>query len=107
MVKIKHNKKLLVAIIIVAVLLVFVLIIIQKKEKQGKSGECSKDEDCIFQQTTCCSCNMGGNEVCMPKENSTYWKSKLEKCEKNIICIALYNCKEISCVCKENKCIEK
>lgn len=43
----------------------------------------------------------------MSKDNSENWKEKLKECDKNIMCIAVYNCKEIECGCSFGKCKEK
>ena len=69
---------------------------------------CESDADCIKQQTSCCSCNMGGSEQCMNKDNSDYLKTKLSnECKERTICTALYACKETSCKCINKKCIEQ
>ena len=71
----------------------------------GKSDkECEKDSDCVLQQTTCCSCSMGGQEVCMSKQNASDYQEKLNDCQKDILCAAVYNCKESKCSCVNGKC---
>ena len=67
--------------------------------------ECRVDSDCVKVQTTCCPCNMGGEEICAPKENVSYYEEKLEECEENLFCAAVYNCKISSCGCVKGKCV--
>jgi len=106
-IKIKHNKKLLFLILILLVLLVFTVFMINKKEGIKKKKECLSDEDCIKQQITCCPCSMGGEEKCVSKEEAVYLRRKIEECDKDIFCIASYNCREFNCACEEGKCVEK
>jgi hypothetical protein len=82
------------------------LIQIQKEERE--EGECTRDEQCVKQQVTCCSCNMGGEEKCMTKQEVGEWQEKLAReCKENRLCTALYNCKDTSCKCVEGRCIEE
>jgi hypothetical protein len=67
-----------------------------------KSFECRSDRDCAKVQTSCCSCNMGGNEVCAPLSKSE--ELKAEDCPADLMCIAMYNCKIKSCACIKGKC---
>ena len=95
-------------VLFIAVIIFFILLyIFISYEKKPEGVDCYSDADCIKQRTTCCSCSMGGTEVCMSEKNATYWREKLvEECNSHIICIALYNCKETSCTCREGKCGE-
>ncbi|MEM3405716.1 MAG: hypothetical protein QW117_01945 [Candidatus Pacearchaeota archaeon] len=114
-----HNKKIFYFIIFLATILailIFISIEIERdlKEKQysselmksGNYKNCSKDEDCILQQISCCSCNMGGEQKCINKEEAKKIQEELKKCSKDIMCIALYNCKDIECKCIEGYCKE-
>jgi hypothetical protein len=104
-IKISHNRKLFAAIIILFIFIVFLEFIIKIKEKQ-EITECKVDSDCIKQQTTCCSCNMGGREECMDKKEAGVWKNKLGECGE-VLCIALYNCKNTGCRCVGGNCTEE
>lgn len=104
-VRISHNRKLFVTIIILFILIVFLLVIIRIKENQEVVG-CKVDSDCVKQQVTCCSCNMGGIEKCMNKKEVGVWRNKLGECEE-VMCIALYNCRDIKCRCAEGNCTEE
>ena len=106
--RIKHNKKVFVIIAIIAILLVLIIIFIPKQNNNNNiEKECSSDSDCILQETSCCNCNMGGEQVCMSKKNASIIQEKLKNCEKNIMCIALYNCRQAKCGCVDNKCREQ
>ncbi|MBI2629729.1 hypothetical protein HYW76_01380 [Candidatus Pacearchaeota archaeon] len=88
--------------LILAVILILVIIL---RNNGGNSKiECEKDEDCVRQQVGCCSCEMGGEERCMSRENASYWQGKLSECENNLFCTAMYNCNDNSCRCVEGKC---
>ena len=100
--KIYHNKKIL--YFVAAVFFVLVLLIACSRNYFYEEGECSGDEDCVLQQVTCCPCNMGGKVECMTKKEAEKWREKLRNCGK-VMCIALYNCKNISCKCVEGKCV--
>ena len=69
--------------------------------------ECYSAEDCVKIQVTCCPCNMGGKEKCVPRDKVNLYKDKLKQCPKDLTCIALFNCKNFECKCENNKCIEK
>lgn len=67
-------------------------------------SECTVDEDCVKVQTTCCSCSMGGNEVCVPKDKAEEYRMNESECPKNNICVAMYNCNKNTCICEEGNC---
>jgi len=67
-----------------------------------KSFECKSDKDCAKVQTSCCSCSMGGDEICAPLSNSAELKAK--DCSADLMCIAMYNCNIKSCACIKGKC---
>lgn len=104
--RIKHNKKVLVAIIILAVILVVLLIWLRNQKNQEKV-ECKSDGDCVLQQTTCCSCNMGGKQECMSRQNASLKQEELKSCEANIVCPAVYNCMAEKCSCVNGECLTK
>ncbi|MBU1136709.1 MAG: hypothetical protein ABIG37_03700 [Nanoarchaeota archaeon] len=104
----KKNKKFIaqpILFIILSLIILFSIFIFVIKFKNN--SECKSDSGCVLQETTCCPCNMGGKQECMSKDNSENWKEKLKECDKNIMCIAVYNCKEIECGCSFGKCKEK
>lgn len=77
----------------------------QKDITIGKSGECKSNNDCVKVQTTCCSCSMGGEEVCAAKSQAENLTAK--NCPAGLMCIAMYNCKIQSCFCNTGKCEAK
>ena len=70
-------------------------------------AECFSDNDCLRVQTSCCSCNMGGEEVCVVKEKANLYQINQNECSPDLICTASYNCKEESCGCTNGKCVWK
>lgn len=86
---------------IFVVLLISSLLIVFSVEE----SECKVDSDCVKVQTTCCSCNMGGEEMCVPIENVSYYEEKLEECGEGLFCAAVYNCEIESCGCVKGKCV--
>lgn len=70
-------------------------------------AECFKDTDCIKVQTTCCPCNMGGQEECVSIALASLYEEKLKDCPPadQLICTALYNCKIKGCGCEEGICV--
>lgn len=106
---IEYSKKVLIAIIILFALIVLSVLIIRNYNKQAGTevNECQNDADCVKQQLTCCSCNMGGQEACVTKQNATLIEQKLtSSCDEGILCTALYNCKITACKCEKGKCVE-
>lgn len=60
---------------------------------------------CVKQQTTCCSCEMGGEEECMTEQEAAETQARLEReCKKDIVCIALYACEDFECKCINGTC---
>jgi len=102
---ISHNWKLLVIIAIVLVLLIVLVAFTSKQGNTDAEKECSNDSDCVKQSTSCCSCNMGGEEACVSRKNASLIQENLKNCNENIMCIALYNCRDFSCSCVNGKCV--
>jgi hypothetical protein len=70
--------------------------------------ECSVDSDCVKVQTTCCSCGNGGNEICVPKNDASYYQEKLKQCSPNQICPRMMgSCVVYGCSCVNGKCAPK
>jgi len=70
-------------------------------------AECRFDFDCVKQQITCCPCEMGGLEECVPRSKIKEFQQNLADCPHDLICPAVYNCKEIRCACVNGKCVGK
>jgi len=106
-IRIEHNKKMLVFIIkiISVVFLAFFLFNTLYLNKE-ETGFCRVDNDCVKQQVTCCSCNMGGREECMAKKEAKEWKDRLSKNCGEVLCTALYACKNTECKCINGNCTE-
>jgi len=104
-IKIIYSKRILAFIILLVILIFGLAVLIPKQEVE--EGKCKVDSDCIKQQVTCCSCNMGGEERCMTKQEAKEWQDKLaEECKEKRLCIALYNCKDTICKCSNGECVE-
>ncbi len=69
----------------------------------------SEEEDvkCIKVQTTCCPCNMGGQEKCVLESEVEKYEMNLSECSENLVCIALYACQIESCEYIEGGCVAK
>jgi putative hemolysin len=101
--KVKQNKNLL--YIPMALLAILVILVILSIRLQGENSECKINEDCVLQQTTCCSCNMGGDEECMTKQKAEETQARLDKeCSVDIMCVAMYNCNVNKCECENGNC---
>ncbi len=65
----------------------------------------NKSSECVLQQTTCCECEMGGNRQCMTKNEALAVQENLSRdCSKDILCAAVYNCVETTCIMINGKC---
>ncbi len=105
-VKIEHNKKLF-GVFIFLLILLGILIKVIFIDETSINEECKVDSDCIKVQTTCCSCKMGGEEICVIKEKEQEYLDKLNECSDDIFCAAVYNCEISSCVCINNQCVSQ
>ena len=101
----KRGKKIILIVIILIISLGIIYSYINKDTNEFK--ECQTDSDCIKVQTTCCSCNMGGKEMCVSKKEVGFYEKQLENCSKDSACIALYACDIKSCGCIEGRCVWK
>ena len=90
-------------VFIIAVFLIIVFVISTSSENQT-GVECIEDSDCIKIQTTCCPCEMGGIEKCVPYRQHKLFEP--QECSENPVCIALYNCEVKDCLCINKKCTE-
>lgn len=60
--------------------------------------------ECVKVQTTCCSCNNGGGEVCVPLSEKENYEINKSTCPENLVCATMYNCNENPCEYKDGKC---
>jgi len=105
--RLEYNRSLFLIIIILFIIVVISVVIIRNQNIESEE-DCVIDSDCIKQQVTCCPCSSGGEEKCLSKKESKLEQEKLAKeCEENVICPAVYNCKETKCECEDKECIEK
>ena len=88
-----------------AVLILSLILVSGIEGCASKLTQCSANEDCVKVTTTCCPCEMGGEEKCVLKGTEKDYIPK--DCPEGLMCIALYNCKIESCLCEEGKCKEK
>jgi hypothetical protein len=63
------------------------------------------DKECVKVQTSCCPCNMGGEEKCVFKNDAEEYKINLTKCKSGTICRAVFNCEIESCQYIDGECI--
>jgi len=107
-----RNKKGLLGLIIVIVVLVvggFFLFWDANKNEflyGNESFNCGGNSDCVKVQTTCCPCESGGVEKCVPKSEADDYEKDLEDCPADLICAEVYNCKIESCDCVDGNCTE-
>lgn len=96
--------------ILIAIFIGLIFFIVQNnipKKDTILTKECEKDSDCIKIQTGCCSCNMGGEEKCVPILQKEKYNELLRRCDSRMVCIAMYACNIQSCNCINNKCVAK
>ncbi len=101
------KRKILFILTTTLVLLIAAMYILFYRVRIPEGAECRFDFDCVKQQITCCSCQMGGLEECVPKSKIKEFQQKLADCPHDLICPAVYNCKEIRCACVNGKCVGK
>jgi len=91
---------------IILVFLFIVLLLALNGHTGCEQPECYSKTDCIKVQLTCCSCNMGGQEKCVPRVMASLYEKKLKDCPspEELICPALYNCEIAGCDCVEGYC---
>lgn len=97
-------RRIVIGIVFVVAILIVALLIVPRSGEDGVETECASDSDCVKVQTTCCSCSMGGEEKCVPKENASFYEEELKKCGENLFCAAVYNCEIEECLCEGGKC---
>jgi len=70
-------------------------------------NECNVDEDCVKVQTSCCSCNMGGEEKCVLNSEVEKYNHLLQDCSDKTICPAVFMCEIKNCKCINGECVGK
>ncbi len=70
-------------------------------------GEYNSEEEveCVKIQTTCCPCNMGGEEKCVLENEVDDYSVNLSECPENQFCMAMFNCKIESCEYINGECV--
>jgi len=104
------KSKIKISTILIFLLLALVLIAVSGQKGCESLPECYSDTDCVKVQTTCCPCNMGGVEQCLPSSMASIYKDRLNNScppQEQLVCTALYNCKETKCTCINGKCGEE
>ncbi len=88
------------------IVLFLVLLVINGQNSCMPQEECFSNTDCVKVQLTCCPCNMGGQERCIPRIMASVYEEKLKDCppSEELICPALYNCEIEGCICDEGIC---
>lgn len=87
------------------IFLLFVLVFVNGQGCEPQV-ECFSDSDCVKIQLTCCPCNMGGQEDCVPKGLASLYQEKLKDClpAEKLVCPAQYNCEIGNCTCVKGNC---
>lgn len=66
---------------------------------------CETDDDCVIATPGCCPCSMGGSQVAVSRDALDDLASAQAACCRDVICIALYNCRnDLTAVCREGRC---
>lgn len=99
-----NELSLIFTIVFIVVVFLIIVFVISTSPQSEELVECREDSDCIKLQTTCCPCEMGGIEKCVPYGQQRLFEPK--ECSENPVCIALYNCEIRGCICVENECTE-
>ena len=99
----------IIALLIVGSVILMVTVGVNNNNAPGDTNvaECHSGNDCLKVRTSCCSCDMGGEEVCVAKEKASLYQIDQNECSTDIACIALYSCREESCGCVSGRCAWK
>ncbi|MDH3352977.1 MAG: hypothetical protein OEL87_00840 [Nanoarchaeota archaeon] len=60
---------------------------------------------CVKVQTTCCPCNMGGQEKCVLESEARDYEINSSECLENKACVAMFNCQIESCEYIDGECV--
>lgn len=63
--------------------------------------------ECVKIQTTCCGCNMGGEEKCVLKDEVGDYEKNLSGCSPTVLCSAVFNCEINSCEYVGEECVAR
>ena len=94
-------------LIFITLLVILVFSLVSNKQKSSLGIDkniCLQDSDCVKVQTSCCSCNAGGEEKCVLKSEQKQYEDYLKNCSSRILCAQIFNCKINSCQCIKGSC---
>jgi hypothetical protein len=104
MTKANANLSLTLTIAFIIIVLAIIFFVITSFPEKGEIIECEMNDDCMKVQTTCCPCEMGGIEKCVPRAQAKIYKPS--DCPEHPVCIAQYNCDVERCSCIDGECTE-
>lgn len=98
------KKGLIGTIILVGVLLVvgFFWFVGEMNEEDLEVNESVR---CVKVQTSCCPCNMGGDEKCVLESEIESYEKNLSECSPTTLCSAVSNCEIESCDYVDGECV--
>jgi hypothetical protein len=111
--KIKENKheikrrKTIIIIFIFAILVLIAFFSILFTSHTEKTPECTKDSDCVKMQISCCPCENGGQDACIPVSMIPLYQENLNSCSekgKSDLCPGINNCQIQQCSCVDDEC---
>jgi len=71
----------------------------------GKLHSGGEEVVCMKVQTTCCPCNMGGEEICVLKSEVEDYEMNSSECSPTVLCSAVFSCEIESCEYAGGECI--
>ena len=101
----KRKARIVLAVGLSIIAVTLVIISLNNNLTDSKEKECIYDSDCVKVQTNCCSCENGGEEMCVNKAEAVVYENKIKNCSENeIFCASVYNCKTEACGCVKGEC---
>jgi hypothetical protein len=109
-----RGKKGLVVWIVLFLIVLMIVVLFFKGGEHDNGGErvgdgnligCSSDADCVIVETSCCNCNMGGDDKCVLKSEEENYLNELSDCSDKLLCTAVFNCDVESCKCINGECV--
>ncbi|HLC53416.1 MAG TPA: hypothetical protein VJK03_02635 [Candidatus Nanoarchaeia archaeon] len=103
------QKRVIVACIVAAGVIALLIFLNAREEAEVKNNKtavlhpCLADNDCVRVQTGCCSCSMGGKEICVSSSEKPEYEEKVRECGR-VFCTAVYACTTEACRCVEGTC---
>ena len=70
----------------------------------GQWRICTRDEECVETQVSCCDCRGGGRQTAINRRYLDKWQKILTKKCSNVDCIAMITCRDGQAVCEHGKC---